>query len=91
MNLNRPQLVTGKLTAADLVTESEAYPQDEFPQLLAVAVAANLDRPAMSGADPLTECLAEQCICFARPAVAGPEIIPVGFTARWWLAFKRWF
>ena len=59
--------------------------------LVAAAIAENMARPAMSGADPLTECLAEQCICFARPSSPGPSIIPVGFTARWWQALTRWF
>ena len=38
--------------------------------LVAAAIADNMARPAMSGADPLTECLAEQCLCFSRPMPA---------------------
>lgn len=69
-NLNTPAIVTGPLTAADLVAASESYPQSDWPQILAAAVAANMAHPAMSGADPLTDCLAEQCMCFARPMPA---------------------
>lgn len=65
------------------------------------AMAANLAQPAMTGADPLTECLAGQALAFtyarerARPepnatGIAGPVIVPVGRVARWWLAFRRW-
>lgn len=59
--------------------------------ILAAAIADNLARPAMGGADPLTECLAEQCLCFSRQRTAGPVIVPVGFTSRWWMALTRWF
>lgn len=65
------------------------------------AMAANLARPAMSGTDPLTECLADQSLCFvyARErarrepnagGIYGPVIVPVGRVARWWLALRRW-
>ena len=89
-NLNTPSLAAGPLTAADLVATSEVYPQADWPRALAAAVAANLTNPAMSGADPMAECLAEQCCCFARPSAAG-SVIPCSTLARWWLSFKRWF
>ena len=38
--------------------------------LVAAAISENMAHPAMSGSDPLTECLAEQCLCFARPIPA---------------------
>lgn len=65
------------------------------------AVAANLARPAMSGTDPLTECLLDESLAFSYArerarsepnaiGVAGPVIVPVGRVARWWLSFKNW-
>ena len=89
-NLNTLSINAGPLTAADLMTAREAHPPADWSQMLTAAVAANLAHPAMSGADPLTECLAEQCLCFSRPT-AGPNVIPVGRAARWWQAIKRWF
>lgn len=59
-------------------------------QALAAAVAANMAHPAMSCADPLTECLVEQCLGFSRPPAAGPTVVPCSTLARWWLAVKRW-
>ena len=70
--------------------------------LFAAAIAENMTHPAMSGADPLTECLAEQSLCFvcarerARPepnasGIYGPVIVPVGRASRWWLAFRQFW
>lgn len=71
-------------------------------EMVAAAISDNMARPAMSGADPLTECLAEQSLRFvyarerARPepnasGIYGPVIVPVGRAARWWLAFRRFW
>ena len=74
MDPNTTQITDGPLTAADL----------------AAAVSENLDRPAMYGADPLTECLSEQCIRFSSARDTGQNVVPCSTLARWWLAVKNW-